>query len=446
LALRVLWATPMESPSQKNLPRVEAFRALESLSQHLPAIEELNRHARRPSPFHTPQYLAAYLAHDEKKDPAAAPLLLVAFDEKNAPVGFLPLKTRPEKVLGLAQTRVEFLTTHTTDRPGLIARAADERRCVDAFLRHLTTVEKSWAFLELMEQDDSSPLSALPVDPQRYYLRRYPNNPNSTLVLEGDFQRWFKSLSKNVRQNVARGARHLWNAGLLEYVTCDEPRAASAMLDLYLELEMRSWKAQAAAGISRHPERVELFRAMLGAGGESRPIFHFLLIDGVASAGLVTLAFGGTVYEMELAYDSHWSAGSPGNVVFVLAVRDCFARGVSAFNLLGNFAYYKARWSAKVTPTHAVQVYRRGTLHQARAIAGEWKRRLFGAPRFQQDVDFNLSKPTVSTGRAPLLPHSRALAESLFEELRQKSVPVEHLLGDALAAAFPFSMQGGSRG
>jgi CelD/BcsL family acetyltransferase involved in cellulose biosynthesis len=435
----------MNRQSQEGLPRVESFRQFDALRPHLPAIEELNRNARRPSPFSRPQYLAAYLAHDEAKDPAADPLLLLAFDDQQ-PIGFLPLKTRPVKVFGVPQKRVELLTTHDTDRPGLVARAGDEPRCVDAFLRHLTTVEKDWSFLELIEQDDSSPLFTPQVDPEKFYLRHYPNNPNSTVTLEGDFPSWYRGLSKNLKQNVSRSARSLAAQGTLEMVTCDRPEAAPALLDLYLELETRSWKSAALAGVARHPERIELFRSVLSQGGDMRPLFFFLVVDGVTVAGLIALEFAGTAYEWELAFDSGWSAFSPGNVIFTLAVRGLFARGTQAFNLLGNYAYYKSRWAAKVTPTHAVQVYRRGTVSQLKARAGELRRRLFGEKRFQQNADFNLAKPKEAAERAPLRPHSRALLQSTLEELSQKGLPFERLSGAALEAVFPFSLKGGRHG
>lgn len=434
------------SNTEVQAPRVEVFHRLDEITPYATALQTLNLGSRRPSPFLTPEYLAAYLAHDEFRHPGAEPLMLMAFD-RTGPVGFLPLRRRPERVLGVSRERLEFLTTHDTDRPGLVALPGDEGRCAEAFVQHLTEVEERWSFLELMEQDDSSPLYEPPLDGRHFSMRRYPNNPNSTIVLEGSFEEWFQSLG-SLRRHVANCSRKVWGAGRVAFWAGSGPDAAPRLFDLYLELEARSWKAVARAGIARHPERVELFRAMVGPGHGATPTITLLLVDEVPIAGMVLLEFAGTAYELELAYDEAFARLGPGNVVFMLAARQLFTRGLRTFNLMGNFAYYKSRWLARVTPTHAVQVFRNGSLHQLRARAGDLRRRLFGARRFQQDADHNLSKPKeLPHGQVDRLA-ARALADNVSRELENAGAPMTRLEGKRLTEVLPFTVgnKGGSDG
>lgn len=425
--------------------RLEVHRSLDAILPRAAELQALNLASRRPSPFLAPAYLEIFLRHDEMAVEGSEPLLLLAFDGARL-VGFLPLRRRPERLLGVTRTRLELLTVHDTDRATLVARPEDEGRCAAAFYRHLLVDEPGWTFLELLEQDAESPLYAFPpgVDASGFYLRRFPTNPNATVVF-GDkgFPGWFRGLN-NFRSNLSRRTRAVLAAGHAEFVATTDRRASSDLLDLYLDLEARSWKVAAAAGISRHPVRIDLFRAMIGPGQAAEPLFHWLLLDGLPVAGMLSLLHAGGAYQMELAYDEAYGDLSPGNVLFMLGIRDALARGARSYNLLGNFAYHKSRWKAVVTETSAVQVYRRGSLHHAKALAGEWRRRLLGAGRTQRDVEYNLTKPAAAAepaaeaGPRPDRAPSLALAREVFGRLERAGATLDRLAGPALAAAMPF--------
>ena len=431
------------------ITRVEVFRSVEAMAPWYADVARLNLACRRPSPFQTPEYLAAYQANDEQARPGEAPLLLLAF-AGDEPRGFLALRRRPDRVAGLPATRLDLFTLHDADRPGLVAHPDDERACAAAMLRHLAEREPGWTFLELAEQDAASPLVAaqehLPAG--RFYVRRFPNNPNGTVELPEGFEPWFRGLNGEQRSKVTRRARALLGPGDVELVVGREGPAAGALLDAYLDVERRSWKARVAAGISRHPQRVAFFRSLLAAGQPAVPTFLFLVRDGLPIAGFLTLAFHGTVYGLEMAFDEAEAALSPGNVLMLLAIREAAARGAGAFNMLGNFEYHKARWKAAVTETDAVQVYRRFGPHHLRAVAGEWRRRLLGRGTTQRDVEYNLTRQHAPAAPADAAsPHvdreaSRTAALAILERLARGEAAVERVSGAALAALLPFDVPG----
>jgi CelD/BcsL family acetyltransferase involved in cellulose biosynthesis len=421
--------------------RVEALRAIDELEPWRGALTRLNLASRRPTPFNTPEYLATFLAHDEYAMPGCEPLLLLALEGERL-IGFLPLRRRPDRVLGRSRTKLEVLVTHDNERPGIVARAEDEARCAAAFYRHVAEREPGWTFLELMEQDDTSALLLAPraLDPRRFHVRRYLNNPNATIDLSAGFEAWFRGLN-NFRVNVGKRVRGLLAAGDVALLSSTDPTATTALLDVFLDVEGRSWKRPARAGISRHPTRVELFRALLGPGQPAVPVVHLLLLDGVPISAMVLLLFAGTMFGLEAVYDDAYREFAPGNVTLTLAIRDAVARGARALDLLGNFAYYKAKAGAVITETSAVQIYRRGTLHHARALAGALRRRLLGPPRTQRDADFNLSKPRDATVEAADRAVARGRLEEILTALSARGARVDRLSGEALAAAFPFQVR-----
>jgi hypothetical protein len=421
---------------------VEVLRDLAALRPWYGAVEALNLASRRPNPFQSPRYLEIYAAHDEQPVRGAEPLLLLVLDGE-VPVGFLALRRRPERVLGWAGSRLEPFVIRDCDRFGLVSRPEDEARCAAAAFATLVELE-GWGLLELPEQDATSPLVPDPavVPPSRFYVRRYPNNPNGTIPLAGGAAAWYRALGGDQRSKVARRARALLGAADVELVTSRDPAAAGALLDLYLEVEARSWKVAARAGVARHPERVAFFRALLQPPYPATPVFHFLLRRGLPIAAFLVLDFAGVAYGLEMAFDEAESEAAPGNVLTLLAVVSAAARGAGAFNMLGNYEYHKARWRAVVTETSAVQVFRRGSAHHLKAVAGDLRRRLAGARRSQRDVEFNLSRPHGEA--APPTPGDDGGAlERAQATLARLGAGVWRASGSALDAILPFDLAPG---
>jgi hypothetical protein len=372
---------------------VRAYESLEALDGLAPRLDALNLASRRPSPFATLAYLRTFLANDEDAHHGYRPLFLVA-SEGEAPVGWVALRRQPARLLGLPAHRVEFLVLHDNERPHMACREADEPRCAAAFLRHLLERERGWSLLEWMEQDQGSPLvAAAEAGARGCYLRRFDHNPNATIERSwADAGEYYRSLSKNFRASIRSGVNRLTAAGHIEFASTWAPAAAARLLDLHLDVEGRSWKGPAAAGVSRHPVRVGFFRALMAAGQPMRMGLRLMLLDGVPIACEINGEFGDTWYAMEGTYDEAWRDAGPGHLLFLMTMREALGRGVRAVNLLNNYAYVKRRYGATITETAAVQLFRPWTPLWAKARLGDLRRRLLGRGTTQADVDYNLVK------------------------------------------------------
>jgi len=422
-------------------PSITAYDSLEALGRLRPELDALNLLSRRPTPFATTEYLEAFLGHDEHARPGQSPSFLVLRDAGVA-VGWVALRLVRERVLGRVSTRVTFLTTHDVDRPGLVCRAEDEARCAEAVWGYLAG-QGSIDAIELMAQDARSPLlpggRAFP----GWWVRSFGSIPNNTIHLHHPaLPAWFGSLAKKYRLNVGRLGRRLLAVGPVELLTARHPEALAAFLDLYLDVERRSWKPAGGAGIGRHPERIALFLSQCRPGRAAEPVIHLLAVDGVAVAAIFAVEFAGTLYAREIAFDERYAALAPGNLLMLLSIGGAYARGLSAVNLLGFFGYYKARWGAEVTPTQGVQLLRRWSPPWAAAwLQAAW-RRLRPAPPAAPDGAFNPARREAADADGPAdeaLPDRRAERALLREALgRLPAGMVGRLAGPALEAALPF--------
>jgi hypothetical protein len=443
----------MEAPPVTNArppPRVVAYGSLAEVAPLAPRLDALNLASRRPSPFDTFAYIEAFAAHDEFAAPGQRLLFLVAFDG-DAPVGFLPLRRVPQRVWGIRSDAIQLLMTHDHDRPRTVARPEDEARCAAAFYRYLFEVERGWSVLVLTEQDAASALRAPPpgLDLRHHYRREFPTNPNGTIELPyhslGEYLRTF---SKTHRRNAERWVRRLMEAGALEVVSSADPRALPGLLELYLDLERRSWKAGVGGHIGRHPERVAFFRQLLEPGRPLQVAIRLLLLDGVPIAGFVSGAFGDGLYGLEIAFDEGYRELSPGNAVLLFALQDAIEKRYRFVNMLGNYAYYKSRWHATITETSAVQVFRKGTVVHVKALAGELRRRL-RPPVSQHEVGFNLARPDAEAepaagAAAPERGAERERARVVLAAMAASGATVTRLAGAALARSLPFEPKTGN--
>ncbi len=421
-------------------PTVLAFHALEEARQHGPALDALNLAARRPSPFETLEYLETFLGHDEHAVTGQQPLVLLLLGPGGV-IGWVALRVLRERVLGLASSRVTFLATHDVDRPGLVCRPEDESRCAEAVWRHLLDQEGADA-IELMAQDEHAALLPRGRAFPGWRVRTFDSIPNSTIPLPPTtLAEWFQGLGKKHRLNVGRLGRRLLAAGGVELLTARHPDDLDAFLDLYLDVERRSWKGPAAAGIGRHPARIALFREQCRPGRSATPVIHLLALDGVPVAGMFGVEFAGTLFAREIAFDERCEGLAPGHLLMLLAIGDAMARRLTAVNLLGFFGYYKGRWGAVVTPTRGLQLLRRWSPPWVAATIQSVFRRLkpgLAAP----GVTFNPARRQAESGEAQSpegLPARLAERARLQEALRRlPDGRVQRLCGAALEAALPF--------
>lgn len=422
---------------------VQAFRSLSEVTRHRQSIDALNLQSRRPCPFSTCEYVETFLAHDEFGTKEQELLFLAAFEEDRL-IGYLPLRKHRQRSLGVVPWgRVGVLIAHDTDRPHVIARPGDEARCAQAFYEHLLQRERGWSFLELAFQDAESALLQVPaLHPLRHWSRRFENMPISRVALPWrSVPEYLASLTHHQRKNLNNAVKKTFGAGRAEAVSCADPAGLDEVLDLYLGLERRSWKAAARAGIERDPRRVAFFRALGQAHQPMRLSIHLLLVDDLPLSGAVTGEFGGVLHGFEMCFDQDYEPLGCGHVAALLCFRWAFARGLEELNLNGNYAYNKVHFGGAATQTSAVQIYRVGGLRWLQAQLGRLKHRL--RPPVTEAQTFNPERRAHET-HAPVRPEraeERARVRATLAALQERGVPLERLTGPALEAAFTTGRQ-----
>ena len=362
------------------------------------AIDELNADSARPSPFATFAHLRNAILRGPFAASADAQLWFLGAFERGALIGWVALKLTRERVMGLPARRIGFLVGHECDRPGLVVRRENGERVVRAIYRYLGDHRLEWDYVEFEQQVAHSLLDAPPPGDrlEGCVIRDFPSWDNCTIRI-----RWrtsldyFAALDKKFSTNVKRQMRKLNSMGVLEAVASSDPSSTPAMLELFCDIERRSWKTAFECAVGGDPRRLEYYRGLLDPQQPMKIAIILLLLDGKPIAGFLGGEFesgsGMGAYGLHVAYDRGYHAVAPGSAVLAIAIHRAIERRCAYLNLLAGFTYYKRQWLADAIPMHTAQIYRRLSPPHLRRLLGDLKRSLAGGVRSAQGR-FNLSR------------------------------------------------------
>jgi len=411
--------------------RVSCVEGVAALHQFAADIDRLNRASARPNPFLSAAFLLCYSLRAEYHVPGQEERLYLIHEDARL-VGIAPMRRTVEDVIPAAGpvhcrgARLRLLAPMDTERPGILATPQDEERVAAALIQYLCQEERGWGLLEFVGQPPGSALHEAihSATNYRFRARDIAVEPYTEIeLIWSDLNGYFRSLAKKMRSNISRQARRLFAHGEPQLVLAQGPLATAAWFDAYCDLDSRSWKHGTGSSILRHPRRVRFYQEIIAGRAGLDPSFIGIILDGVLVAGLIVgsdlPANPGRrgAWFLEMAYDQSRADLGPGQLLLLLGVGAALDRGERFVNFMQNFAYYKHRWGAALVPVVSVQLIRRASLHNARAVVGELGKYLLTkvkrTPRGEAtaDSDEQSSEAHDSSVTPPDLSHARKLAE-----------------------------------
>ncbi len=356
------------------------IRSAEELESAAPMLRSIASRADRPLPAADPDFLRSYAAHFEYSSQPLVPEVLVV-ERRGEAIGFLATRSSPHRVgPGLKVCARTLLVTHDHDRVNLVASPADEVEAADAVAEALLRRDNPTA-IDITGLECGSPL-------HRALHERAARSPLWTAydidvpsfcsvpVAWESVAGYFAALSKTMRSNVSRQTRRLFAAGDVELLRADGVEETAPLLSAYLDLEQRSWKYAARAGILRSPKRTAFFADIVRGQAAYVPSMVGVVLDGVLIAGLLLGRFGKGMWALEMAYDDHHRDLGAGQVLLLLAMSEAIAAGTESLGYLQHFAYFKKRWLAREVEVVSTRVVRRGSSVHVRRLVAELDRRL----------------------------------------------------------------------
>ncbi len=326
---------------------VSGLAALDALAAVWNSVVE---RAGLKHPFVTYEWVRAWC--EAQIDPAHLRCYTVRAGE--AVVGIAPVIEERRGPGGLLLTRRGVSCPHT---PRLDFIVADQNEEAYRLLWSAIAPHGMARMLELQDLAGEGP--TLPAIEALARHDGFPAGRHATLdspciALAGSWEQYESSLDRQKRDGVRRRMRRLTRLGRVRLETVRNRSELPTALDCAFRLEAAAWKHANGTAVVCRPELVQFYTRMAeGAADRGWLRLQFLTVNDERIAVALCLEYGNRMYSLKTGYNPRYASYSPGQLLFELAIRDAFDRGLDAFDLLGARDAWKLHWTQ-----HSVRHYR----------------------------------------------------------------------------------------
>jgi len=292
----------------------------------------------RPSLFITPDFLQ--LSWQHLREAGDEPWFVVVHDGGEL-AGLLPLVLRRDPRSRIFRKVLIHMGQLAGDRPGIVHTVAADR-VWQAALAALAEQRAHWHAMDLRELDEtawpvrSATWQAAPAHAS-LQSQVLPSTHAGYLRIEGDWDSYLASRSRNTRQGYRRQERRLQETFPdLRIDVVDAPDAVDQALDRYFALDAMSWKREAGVEFWSRPGEQDCLRALVRHLACTGRASVWLLAAGTTDmAGLVRFRQGSVVYERCSTYDPAFARFGPSTYLCMEAVRHLFGSDCDESDVLG---------------------------------------------------------------------------------------------------------------
>jgi CelD/BcsL family acetyltransferase involved in cellulose biosynthesis len=321
--------------------------------------DDLVEKSSLPSIFSTWDFLECSWLHFAR--PRGARLAIIAVLQEGRPVGFAPWCLSTRRRFGLTLRRLHFLATWQSDRARPIFAAGRETACTWAVLDCLQNRARDWDLLELAQLATDEPLSRTLREwaaRQGYRLTEQPTSQSPYVTLPPGGESVMARLGSRMREGLRRHRRKLEAQGPCLLEIFEKPEEMGHALDLYFDVERRSWKPGAQQGAGKDDRNEAFYRELLPRlARKNLAAVKFLTQGGRPLAGEITYRLGTTVYGNQWTFDNAYATHSPGNLLRALSLDWHAAAGAERFEMYARFLSSKLRWTSTSWDNATFRIY-----------------------------------------------------------------------------------------
>jgi len=176
--------------------------------------------------------------------------------------------------------------------------------------------------------------------------------------VEGAWDAYWSSLSKNLKKTVRRCRNRLADRGEVEIEVNEGRQGLDALLAEGFRLEASGWKGEQKTAIVSQPETRRFYEEMCRWAADAGILrLAFLRVGGEAVAFNLSLEAGSRHYLLKPGHDAALDSLGPGTVLTAEMVERSFALGLTAYEFLGHADRYKLRWTEACHDLLRVQAF-----------------------------------------------------------------------------------------
>lgn len=339
------------------MAHVVEINRIEDLAPYRNDWHRLLAQTRGASFFRTLEWLEIYwkyFGHDQK-------LRVLILEEAGTPIGIIPLVVRREPTrLG----RVSVLTYPLHDWGTYYGPiGADGARLLGEALNHLAHHRRDFELLDLrfLDRADADD-AAHALQAIGWSSREAVWKETAILDLTIGWEAYWASRESKFRNNLRRHEKRLKEMGEVELVRY-RPRGAAAedsdprydLFDACVDVARRSWQATSDSGTTlSHPEIHDYLRETHAAAAALGCVdISLIKLNGEYVAFGYNYVYDGSLLGLRVGYDAQYTKIGLGNLLYLYAFQDCFARQDKQFDMgIGSLDIKRFWWTQTACSYH----------------------------------------------------------------------------------------------
>ncbi|MFA5073572.1 MAG: GNAT family N-acetyltransferase [Nitrospirota bacterium] len=395
--------------------------------------------SKTPSVFLTYEFLSA--AWSLAGPNAQLHILLVR--HQGILIGIAPLMVISRRVLGLLSKTIQPIDRFLSERDFFIL-LGEETLFYEALATYLSKnrvwnklffpgLPEGHPFLHAMKKTFSASLGIL--------LEEKKNLIHPSIILPSRWETYCSGLKPRFLKKLSGSIHELHKLGGIRVIGTSNPDMIRPYLEVYIQLEQRSWKGPLKSGITRTPDLLLFYQRMLTSCAlHGWPEITFLTADSRVVAGSIQMIYRDEFFYLQTVHDESLKHYNPGMLLMTIQVWRACQKKLSCLHFMGGHHEYKRNWSTREWESYTLCIRERlsgeglarlGSLVLKDPFAGlseaGWKKRRKSFMMPEQDaLEIN---PSLGQQAHVLL--AEADLEKVFPDFRKNDTAV------VIAHAFP---------
>jgi CelD/BcsL family acetyltransferase involved in cellulose biosynthesis len=388
----VTLAQPVSVPFSVSVraPRVEVIETWSAVEQLEPEWNALLRESSADSIFLTWEWIRCWA--DTLSQPLS-PVAVCIRDGRGALIGLAPLYRATIRLFGTVPYRVlrvmgDFPTG--ADYPDWIIRRDDAESTTAAIIGAIRSM-RGWDCIwmaNMASWTGSFDRIAAAARSRGLHCESRPRD-FGWFALPPEKDTYFRSLSKNKRQQLRAETKRIMAQPTVKIVRCDCAEQLPVFLDALFDLHHRRWSTRGEEGAFREqPLEESFYRLFTQEALRHGWLRLYGLLDGNdIKAVQIGYVYRRVFHQLQEGFDPEYLKGA-GNVLRARLIEDCIAEGVETYDFLGEMSEHKRRWLSEERTGHDLVIARK-TLKNLPFFAGLRP----SSSRFMRQVAPSLSLP-----------------------------------------------------
>ncbi len=279
-----------------------------------------------------------------------AELCIAVVREENKLQAVLPLYR--SRTGGLRVLRFIGDPLESSDYLRLICEPSQELHFLELLIDRLIKSEPAADMMHLsniLEQDSFIAQLQETVKKKGLSLYRRHHRICPYISVQGGWDDFVNRLSKNMRYNLRRRTRKLFNGFRAKFIVETRPDEVEALIDQLFSLHKKRWDTREGETIFKADTRLEFHRTLAGRFYENGMLKLFRIKIGEdIVAILYCYEFAGELMYFQAGFDPAWEKHSVGLVLMGKCIEYAFNNGLTRFDFMRGAEDYKFRWTKQV--------------------------------------------------------------------------------------------------